>query len=225
MGREARLARWLALAALACGSGLSAAQSGELWQEGDVLVSRREPLDAVLGRKLTFTEETVNPSSGELKSKVQHRWAPWLETAATYKFSHARGRNGNGSSAHAIELDLVPSWKSGDTGRLSLTQRIAGVRLFEAAPARYRYHMIPKLTRPAAWLRGQTGVEASAEAIYDLTGSEWVEIKLTPLRMQFSAGPGRGWWLAYLMNDKRGSEMAQWRRIHVVAVGVVFGGR
>lgn len=215
--------RLFSLLALVCTHLLSpevAARDGlRLWQEGDVRLPESRHGRFNLGWKLVYDERTGKTDSWELKPQGRRALAPWLDGAATYKLSRSLRGDNAGAFTHALELDLIPKLRVGDNISVQCTQRLGLVR----SPGRettlnHRYHVIPKVEWPAAWLPRQTSAETSLEVIYDFSPSGWVETKFTPLRLKFAGGPLRSWSVFYMLNDKRGDPRAPWSRDHVLAL-------
>lgn len=214
---------WLLGLWLACGASVAGAEDWQVWQEGSMRGSQERAVRPDIQWKLVLDGAQERLRAWEVKPRLQTTLRAGLAASATYKLSGSHGAAGDWSSAHAFEFDLIPSWAVGDDGgRAQFLQRLAVVRLFDADSAGLRYHMIPKLSWPAAWLPRQAMADGFVEAVYDFDAATLVELKITPLRMHFSAGPGRSWSVGYVFNEKRSTSAEPWQRFHVITFGLNF---
>lgn len=206
---------------LACAPPAITADGRQFWKEGKLQLTSGEVLDSALAWKIAYDLDAGNAVGLEFKPGVSHSVRPWLDVAVTYELARARDPGGDWQTSHAFELDLVPSWSVGERGaRAEFTQRLAAAHLFDRTAMVYRYLAIPRISRPAGWLRSQQAIDVELEATFDFDISAWVESKFTPLRLTFESAGGTGWHVAYLLNSKRDGPQRPWDHAHVIVVGL-----
>ncbi|MDD3180421.1 MAG: hypothetical protein PHQ04_08725 [Opitutaceae bacterium] len=176
-----------------------------------------------LGWKQVYDQRVGELEAWELKQIIIRGLTDRLATALTHKLAQNVTGANSGAFTHAVELDLIPHWRLGNSARIQFTQKLELMRPPGGSPSlNHRYHAIPALELSASWLPAQRAAEISLETIYDWRTDAWIETKFVPLRLKFASRHDWTWSVFYVQNDKRPNRSTVWRRDHVFALTLHF---